>query len=161
HDRHFYIPTRLETDEQQLDHAEVPADLRELLEQKDVLYVGHNVNYELAMLLNGCITVQGKLRDTMRGMILLNEDDETYALKHLATKYRNMPSKTYGEVFGNIGFREVRGLKLASADAATDGDIRYKLYEFPRKHLQERFPTIYEYAVNIEMPLIYSVIDME
>src|SRR5699024_585334 len=37
----------------------------------------------------------------------------------------------------------------------------FRSYEFQRKHLQERFPTIYEYAVNVEMPLIYSVIDME
>ena len=161
HDRHCYIPTRHETDEQQLDHDEVTADLRELLEQKDVLYVGHNINYDLHMLLNEGITVQGTLWDTMEGMKLLNENESTYALKHLATKYLNMPSKTYGELFGNIGFHEVSDLKLATAYAAKDGDITYKLYEFQRKHLQERFPTIYEYAVNVEMPLIYSVIDME
>lgn len=161
HDRHCYIPTRHETDEQQLDHDEVTADLRELLEQKDVLYVGHNINYDLHMLLNEGITVQGALWDTMEGMKLLNENESTYALKHLATKYLNMPSKTYGELFGNIGFHEVSDLKLAAAYAAKDGDITYKLYEFQRKHLQERFPTIYEYAVNVEMPLIYSVIDME
>ena len=161
HDRHCYIPTRHETDEQQLDHDEVTADLRELLEQKDVLYVGHNINYDLHMLLNEGITVQGTLWDTMEGMKLLNENESTYALKHLATKYLNMPSKTYGELFGNIGFHEVSDLKLATAYAAKDGDITYQLYEFQRKHLQERFPTIYEYAVNVEMPLIYSVIDME
>src|SRR5699024_7654100 len=160
-DIHYYIPTRHDTDEFQLPHDRVTDRLRHLFEQKNVLYIGHNINYDLHMLLNEGITVQGALWDTMEGMKLLNENESTYALKHLATKYLNMPSKTYGELFGNIGFHEVSDLKLATAYAAKDGDITYQLYEFQRKHLQERFPTIYEYTVKVELPLIYSVIDME
>src|SRR5699024_10328468 len=160
-DIHYYIPTRHDTDEFQLPHDRVTDRLRHLFEQKNVLYIGHNINYDLHMLLNEGITVQGALWDTMEGMKLLNENEPTYALKHLATKYLNMPSKTYGELFGNIGFHEVSDLKLAAAYACKDGDITYQLYEFQRKHLQERFPTIYEYAVNVEMPLIYSVLAME
>ena len=160
-DRHYYIPTKHETDEYQLQHGIVTHRIRRLLEKKYVLYVGHNVGFDIQMLLNEGITVQGSLWDTMEGMKLLNENESTYALKHLATKYLNIPSKTYGELFGNIGFHEVSDLKLAAAYACKDGDITYQLYEFQRKHLQERFPTIYKYAVNVEMPLIYSVIDME
>src|SRR5699024_5290598 len=160
-DRHYYIPTKHETDEYQLQHGIVTHRIRRLLEKKYVLYVGHNVGFDIQMLLNEGITVQGTLWDTLEGMKLLNENEPTYALKHLATKYLNMPSKTYGELFGNIGFHEVSDLKLAAAYACKDGDITYQLYEFQRKHLQERFPTIYEYAVNVEMPLIYSVLAME
>src|SRR5699024_12463892 len=83
------------------------------------------------------------------------------ALKNLATKYLRIPSNTYGQLFGNKGFHEVDDLLLATAYAAKDGEITYKLYEFQRDQLQERFPTIYDYAVNIEMTLIYAVLVME
>src|SRR5699024_12822220 len=83
------------------------------------------------------------------------------ALKNLATKYLRIPSNTYGQLFGNKGFHEVDDLLLATAYAAKDGGITHKLYEFQRDQLQERFPTIYDYAVNIEMTLIYAVLEME
>lgn len=160
-DIHYYIPTKHDTDEYQLPHDRVTDRLRNIFENKNVLYIGHNVGFDIQMLLNEGISVQGSLWDTMEGMKLLNENESTYALKHLATKYLNMPSKTYGELFGKVGFHEVSDLKLATAYAAKDGDITYQLYLFQKKHLQERFPTIYKYAVDIEMPLIYSVLAME
>lgn len=88
-DVHYYIPTKHDTDEYQLAHGMVTDQLRKILEKKHVLYVGHNINYDLHMLLNEGITVQGSLWDTMEGMKLLNENESTYALKHLATKYLN------------------------------------------------------------------------
>lgn len=160
-DEHFYIPTKHDTDEVQLDHGKVTETLKPIFEAADKTFVFHNGKFDMAMLHNEGVTVQGTLWDSMEGMKLLNENEPTYALKHLATKYLNMPSKTYGELFGNIGFHEVSDLRLATAYAAKDGTLTWELYEFQRKHLQERFPTIYKYAVNVEMPLIYSVLAME
>lgn len=160
-DVHYYVPTKHKTEETQLDHDFVTVSLRQVFEQIPVLYVGQNIGFDLHMLLNEGITVQGTLWDTMEAMKLLNENETTYALKHLASKYLNMPSKTYGELFGNIGFHEVSDLKVAASYACKDGDVTYALYEFQRKHLSEKFPTIYEYAKEIEMPLIYSVLSME
>ena len=160
-DIHYYIPTRHETDEDQLDHDAVTTFVKRLLEKKDVLYIGHNVKFDIHMLRNEGITVSGSLWDTQEAMKLLNENEPTYALKKLASKYLNIPSMTYGQLFGNKGFHEVSDLKVATAYAAKDGDITYKLYEFQKKHLSEKFPTIYDYAVNIEMPLIHTVVEME
>ena len=160
-DIHYYIPTKHDTDEVQLQHEVVTSTLKDVLESPKALYIGHNVSFDLEMLLKEGIRVRGRLWDTQTGMILLNENEESYALKNLATKYLRIPSKTYGQLFGNKGFHEVDDLVLATAYAAKDGDITYKLYVFQRDQLQERFPTIYDYAVNIEMPLIYAVLEME
>lgn len=160
-DIHYYIPTKHDTDEVQLPHEVVTSKLKDILESPEALYIGHNISFDLEMLLKEGIQVKGRLWDTQTGMILLNENEGSYALKNLATKYLRIPSKTYGQLFGNKGFHEVDDLLLATAYAAKDGEITYKLYEFQRDQLQERFPTIYDYAVNIEMPLIYAVLEME
>src|SRR5699024_6898703 len=64
------------------------------------------------------------------------------------------------ELFGSKGFHEVSDLTLATAYAAKDGDITYQLYEFQVEHLR-KMPEVYQYAKDVEMPLIYSVMEME
>lgn len=158
---HYYVPTKHKTEEKQLDHEYVTGEISLMLESPDALYVGHNIGYDIHMLRNEGITVKGTLWDTQEAMKLLNENEDSYALKKLASKYLNIPSKTYGELFGNKGFHEVDDLLIATAYAAKDGEITDELYEFQRKHLTEQFPSIYEYAVDVEMPLIHTVVEME
>ena len=160
-DIHYYIPTKHDTDEVQLPHEAVTSKLKDILESPEALYIGHNVSFDLEMLLKEGIRVRGRLWDTQTGMILLNENEGSYALKNLATKYLRIPSKTYGQLFGNKGFHEVDDLVLATAYAAKDDDLTYRLYKFQKAQLQERFPSIWEYAVDVEMPLIYAVLEME
>src|SRR5690625_4536084 len=92
-------------------------------------------------------------------MKLLNENEPTYALKPLATKYLNDKSYTYGELFGDRGFHEVP-LDQALAYAAKDGDITYRLYEFQRKHMAQH-GNILRYFEEVEMPLLSIVSNME
>ena len=160
-DEHFYIPTKHETDMVQLDHDYVTDKLRDVYENAKTLKIAHNASFDIHMLRHEGVSVKGDLWDTMEAMKLLNENEESYALKKLASKFLNIPSKTYGELFGKKGFHEVEDLEIATSYAAKDGDVTYQLYEFQKKHLSESFPTIYEYAKTVEMPLIYSVIEME
>ena len=160
-DTHYYIPTRHETDEFQLDHELVRDSLKPLFENKNISKSGHNIGFDIQMLYNDGINVRGQLFDTQEAMKLLNENEESFALKTLASKYLNMPSKTYGQLFGKKGFHEVSDLAIATAYAAKDGDITYKLKEFQEKHLKKSFPEIYKYFMTVEMPLIYVICDME
>src|SRR5699024_3084419 len=160
-DTHYYIPTRHETDEFQLDHELVRDSLKPLFENKNISKSGHNIGFDIQMLYNYGINVKGQLFDTQEAMKLLNENEDSFALKTLASKYLNMPSKTYGQLFGKKGFHEVSDLAIATAYAAKDGDITYKLKEFQEKHLKKSFPEIYKYFMTVEMPLIYVICDME
>lgn len=160
-DEHYYIPTRHETDEVQLDHEHVTRQVKTVMERTDVLYIAHNAKYDIHMLKNEGITFKGRLWDTQEGMKLLNENEGSFALKNLVTKYLGIDSMTYGQLFGKNGFHTVSDLKIATSYAAKDGDVTYKLYQFQVEHLSKRFPTIYKYALDVEMPIIPVVVDME
>lgn len=160
-DVHYYVPTKHKTEETQLDHDFVTVSLRQVFEKPDATFVLHNGKFDIHMLLNEGVTVSGALWDTQECMRLLNENEDSYALKKLASKYLNTPSKTYGELFGKKGFHEVSDLLIATSYAAKDGEITEMLREFQVKHLSEQFPSIYEYIVDVEMPLIYTIIEME
>lgn len=160
-DKHYYIPTKHDTTETQLDHDYVLSVLKPIYEDETTLKIGHNLKYDIHMLRNEGITVRGELWDTQEAMRLLNENEPSYALKTLVSKFLKIPSLTYGQLFGKKGFNEVSDLTVATSYAAKDGDVTYALYEFQRKQLEERFPTIYQYAKEIEMPLLYAVVEME
>lgn len=160
-DTHYYIPTKHDTDMPMLDHDYVNEKLKPYYECERIMKIAHNSSFDIHMLRNEGITVKGELWDTQEGMRLLNENEKSYALKTLVTKYLSIPSLTYGQLFGKKGFHEVSDLEIATAYAAKDGDVTYKLYEFQRKHLEGSFPTIWKYAKEIEMPLIYTVVELE
>ncbi len=106
------------------------------------------------------ITLRGLAWDTQEAMRLLNENEESNALKNLVTKYLGIQSETYGELFGQVGFDEVSDLRIATAYAAKDGDVTLKLRDFQRKHL-EKMPSVLEYFETVEMPLIPIVVKTE
>ena len=90
---------------------------------------------------------------------MLNENEPSYALKPLATKYLRDNSYTYGELFGQVGFNEI-DLETALAYAAKDGDLTYRLYEIQRHHL-DKHGNILDYFERVEMPLMSIVSDIE
>lgn len=106
------------------------------------------------------IKLRGLTWDTQECMKLLNENEMSYQLKKLVEKYLNIPSQTYEELFGQVGFQKVGDLRIALAYAAKDGDVTRKLRDYQRKHL-ERFPSIYEYYTTVEVPLINTVMELE
>ena len=160
-DKHYYIPTDHDDDSiTQLDRDYVAEKLRPLYENPRIGFIAHNAGFDMQMLRNNFGIKVANLRwDTLEAMKLLNENEPSYALKPLITKYLGDNSHTYGELFGDKGFHEVP-LDQALAYAAKDGDITFKLYEFQRKHLSQH-GNILEYFETVEMPLLSIVSDME
>src|SRR5699024_2741811 len=120
----------------------------------------HNSKFDIAMLRNNFgINIGNLLWDTQEAQFLLNENEQSYALKPLASKYLKDKSYSYGDLFGNKGFDEV-SLKDALAYAAKDGDITYRLYEFQKYHMS-RIGNIFDYFSKVEMPLLRIVSEIE
>lgn len=119
------------------------------------------MKFDMQMLRNNFgIKVANLVWDTQEAMILLNENEPSYALKPLVSKYLRIDSLGYADLFGKgTGFNEI-DLRTALAYAAKDGDITYKLYEFQRKHLAQH-GNILRYFETVEMPLLSIVSDME
>src|SRR5690625_7782677 len=84
-------------------------------------------------------------------MKMITENEPTFAIKPLGSKYLRIPSLTYGELFGKKGFHEVP-LDVALAYAAKDGDVTLKLRNFQRFHLA-KMPEVLDYYERIEIPL--------
>src|SRR5699024_3511899 len=158
-DMHYYIPTGHDDPRPQLDADWVNKRLKPLYEAEDIDKIAHFGKFDWQMNWQTGTTVKGRIWDTMEAMKLLNENEPSYQLKPLATKYLRDESYTYKELFGNKGFNEVP-LDQALAYAAKDGDVTYRLYQFQRFHL-EKHGNILEYFETVEMPLIPIVAEME
>ena len=155
---HAYIPTKHDEGDQ-LNSDYVNEVLRPLYEDESVGKIAHNAKFDINMLANEGITLKGLTWDTLEAMKLLNENEPTYALKPLVSKYLNDPSATYGELFGKRGFNEIP-LDEATAYAAKDGDVTLRLRDFQRYHLS-KMSKVLEYYENVEVPLIPIIAEME
>jgi DNA polymerase-1 len=159
-DRHVYIPIKPTEDDRAMDSEYVLSGLKPFMERKDVQKVLHNANYDIQMFLRHNIELNGVAWDTQHAMALLNENEMSFALKNLATKYLNEPSDTFAELFGKDAKFATIPLDIALVYAAKDTDLTWRLYEFQRHHLS-KMPGVLEYYESVEVPLIYAIVDME
>jgi DNA polymerase I len=158
-DRHVYIPVAHQTEGQQLPRDYVLRCLRPFIENERIGKVLHNANFDIQMFMRYGIRLRGLRWDTMIAMHLLNENEPSFKLKDLATKYLKEPSDTYAVLFGKASFDTVP-LDIALVYAAKDTDITWRLYQFQLHHLQKR-PKLLKIYEKVENPLIDVVVDME
>src|SRR5699024_11429531 len=118
----------------QLDNAMVSKKLRTYYEDDSLGKIAHSAGFDIHMLDREGITLRGLTWDTLEAIKMLNENESTFALKPLVTKYLRDDSYTYGELFGKKGFDKIT-LDQALAYAAKDGDVTLKLRDFQRYHL--------------------------
>lgn len=158
-DLHYYVPTD-HVEKTAIDTASALTKLAPILANEDIGKVLHNAKYDIHMFRRHGVDMRGLAWDTQEAMQLLNENEPSMALKNLATKYLNEPSDTFSELFGkDAKFAEVP-LDVAMVYAAKDTHITWKLYEFQRKHFV-KMPSIERYMREVEVPLIYAIVDME
>lgn len=166
-DVHCYIPVRhnRETVEgEQLPPWYIFQELKCHLECKHLKKVMHNSKFDVHMLRKEGIEVQGLWCDTMVAMHLLNENEPSFALKNLATKYGRYfgfedKSMTYEELFGKGGF-ENTPLDIGTVYACKDTHLTYKFYTWIMQQF-DRLPQLKELYFNIELPITNICISME
>jgi len=159
-DIHAYIPTRHKTDHPQLPNDYVVQRLKPYYENESLGKLAHNAKFDIHMLAREGVDLRGLTWDTQEAMKILNENEPSFALKRLVTKYLGIQSYTYGDLFGKTSFGDVSDLRLALAYAAKDGDVTRKLRDFQRNHLR-RFPEMLAYYESVEVPLIKTIVHME
>jgi DNA polymerase I len=155
---HVYIPVGHDEGEQ-LSREYVLARLKPVLEDESVGKVLHNYKFDAHMFIKHGIRMRGLRWDTQIAMHILNENEPSYALKNLATRYLNEPSDTFETLFGKAKFNTIP-LDIALVYAAKDTDLTWRLYRFQRAHF-ERLPKLLDVYERIENPLIDVVLDME
>ena len=161
---HFYVPFRHTTGEQMLPADVCLSVIKPVLEDPKVLKVLHNVKFDHEKFLFDKYSISMvNFVDTMVLMYVLNENEESYALKKLATKYGkhfgfNEKSDTYEELFGKGGF-ENTPIKVGYIYACKDTHLTWSLYQWQLEHLKKQ-PKLWHIAFDIEMPLIPVLLKM-
>ncbi|MBC9785919.1 DNA polymerase I [Heliobacterium chlorum] len=162
-DYHVYIPVAHKTGKQ-LKRELVLEALRPMLEDPKIGKVLHNAKFDIHMLIRHGVRMRGLLHDTRIAMALLNENEPSYALKNLATKYGKYfgfqeESHTFEELFGKTRFDNV-ALDVALVYAAKDTHVTLGLYKWQMEHLQKR-SKLQQLHRDMENALVDVCVDME
>lgn len=139
----------------QLSRDHILQRLKPLLENPNKKKVGHNLKYDMEVLANYSITLQGIAFDTMLESYLLNTTNR-HDMDSAALHYLNHQTITYEQVAGKgakqITFNQVF-LEQAGNYAAEDADITLQLHHTLYPQLCENKGLLNTYT-QLEIPLI-------
>jgi DNA polymerase-1 len=140
----------------QLNREAMLRKLKPLLEDPRPRKVGQNLKYDLGVLANHGITLNGIAHDTMLESYVLDSTASRHDMDSLALKYLGHKTIKYEEVAGKgkgqINFREVP-VEQAAQYAAEDADITLRLHQHMWPRLNET-PALVKLYQEIELPLV-------
>jgi DNA polymerase-1 len=147
----------------QLERDWVLGQLRPLLEDPKQAKLGQNLKYDMNVLANYGIRLQGIAHDTMLESYVLDSTATRHDMDSLALKYLSHKAISYEEVAGKgkaqVTFNKVV-LETAAAYAAEDADITLRLHEtlWPKLENDVALKTVYR---DMEIPLLTVLADIE
>jgi DNA polymerase I len=136
---------------------------RPLFNNPNILVVGHNLKFDLAILRSQGMRVRGNLFDTMIAHALI-EPDKKHGMDYLSQVYLGYKPISITTLIGN----DKEGLQKSMAEvdpavlaeyAAEDADVTWQLYEKLVALLAEQGQEKVFY--DVEMPLIPALVSME
>ncbi|MGZ4955362.1 MAG: DNA polymerase I [Methylobacter sp.] len=140
----------------QLDRSEILEKLRPLLEDPHKLKLGQNLKYDMHVLANHGIALDGIAHDTMLESYVLNSTATKHNMDDLAKEYLDVTTIHYEDVAGkgakHIGFQKVP-IEQAAPYAAEDADITLQLHQVLNAKLAQQ-PKLLELYTQMEVPLI-------
>jgi DNA polymerase-1 len=153
-----YVPLAHDYDNApaQLDREDVLKKLKPLLENPAIKKIGHNIKFDLEVLANHGIHLQGVAYDTMLHSYILDSSVNNHGMDALALKFLSWRTISYEEVAGKgakqVGFNQVN-IEKAAEYASEDADVTLQLHLklWPRVAKEAGLKHIYE---NIEMQLL-------
>lgn len=163
-DKHFYVPFR-HTDKDTLTPYYAMEAIRPFLENPNVLKVLANAKFDHEKFFYDEYSIYFvNFVDVQVLMYVLNENEPSYKLKDLATKYGKQfgfpdPSDTYETLFGKGGFEDTP-LDVAYIYACKDTHITWNMYQWQLEHLRKQ-PKLWHVAFDIEMPLMPVILKMQ
>src|SRR3990172_6064234 len=133
-----------------------------ILGNPSIKKIGQNLKYDLLVLGQYKIAVQGAAFDTMIASYLLNPSKTSHGLEAIALEYLNYKVTTYTDVTGSgkhqIGFNEV-DIETATRYSGEDADIALRLKRTLGPKLEEQ--GLGKLFREIEMPLMEVLVSME
>jgi len=146
----------------QLDFAATLASVRPLLENVAIRKVGQNLKYDMHVLANHGIALNGIVHDTLLQSYVL-ESHRSHNMDDLAMRHLGAKTITFEEVAGKgarqVGFNQV-SVEQAAEYAAEDADITLQLHQalYPQVEQNDGLAHIYR---DLEMPVMHILFKME
>ncbi|HSH53369.1 MAG TPA: 5'-3' exonuclease H3TH domain-containing protein, partial [Bacteroidales bacterium] len=135
---------------------------KDIFENKNIKKIGQNIKYDILVLKNYGINVQGEIFDTMIAHYLL-QPELRHNLNYLAEQYLGYKPVDIEELIGKKGAYQgsMRNVPLDKLKdyAAEDSDLTFQLKELFEKELKKT--GLSDLAETIEMPLIPVLAEME
>lgn len=157
----YYIPLRHATGEQQVDFNLAISLLKTILEDKNIKKYLHNAKFDMLILRNSGINLQGLAFDTMVAAGLIRDDGDRIGLKALSEQYFNQVMISFKEVVTDkkrTNFMQVP-VEEATDYAAADAHQTWLLVDPVLAEL--RAQSELELYETIEHPLITVLYQME
>ena len=141
---------------EQLDKDSVLEQLKPLLEDPSIKKVGQNLKYDMSVLAQHGINLQGIAFDTMLESYVFDSVATRHDMDSLAEKYLEETCISFSEVAGKgvaqLTFNQV-ALEQAAPYAAEDADITLRLHQclWPKVQAQPTLETVFN---DLELPLL-------
>ena len=141
---------------------EIIAEFKDVLENPSIQKIGQNLKYDIQILRNYGIHVQGKIFDTMLAHFLLDPESGS-GMDLLADTYLNYKTISYESLVGPKGRKQktidqIEPEKVADY-ACEDADITLQLKEALVSKVEER--QLQSLLHDVEEPLSFVLADME
>jgi len=148
---------------EQLDRDWVLTQLKPILEDPKLPKIGQNLKYDVSVLANYDIAVQGITFDTMLQSYVLDSVSSRHDMDTLSQTYLGHKPVPYTEVAGKgkaqITFDQV-DIDTAGHYAAEDADVTLRLHNTMMPSLT-RQPTLHRVYTELEIPLVGVLSRME
>lgn len=160
-DLHYYIPVR-HKDVKQLPVETVVSRLKPYLEDPKVKKVLFNAKFDSHVLIREGVRMKGLEMDCMVAIWLLSENEPSYRLKDLATKYLKEPSDTYEELFGKDARFDEIPIDVALVYASKDTHLTLRFYKWILSHMtKDKLKNVHELYKRIENGIVDVCVNME
>ncbi|MCK4812755.1 MAG: DNA polymerase I [Candidatus Marinimicrobia bacterium] len=137
--------------------------LEPVLSNTDIMKIGQHIKFDMLVLQQHGVHLQGKLFDTMLAAYLLNPDMNSYKLDILAERYLHYHMIPITDLIGTKKSKQIPMSQVSLKDitfyAAEDADITFRLYEIFNKKLEQA--SLLMVFHEIELPLIWVLADMQ
>lgn len=147
----------------QLDMTYVLQQVKPLLENPNKAKIGQHIKYDMNILANYGIQVQGVVADTMLESYVLNSVAGRHDMDSLAERFLNMRTTHFEDIAGKgkhqLTFNQIE-LEQAAVYAAEDADITLRLHLCMMQAL-DQLASLKHLFLTIEVPLIPVLAKME
>ncbi|EKD53778.1 MAG: hypothetical protein ACD_60C00155G0005 [uncultured bacterium] len=148
---------------EQLNREETLKKLKPILENPNIKKIGHNIKYDMEVLANHGIHLQGIAYDTLLESHILESGSNAHDMDSLALKYLGWRTILFKEVAGTgakqVTFDQVN-IEQAAIYSAEDADVTLQLHHILWPKI-EKIPSLQKVLTEIEMPLVPVIAHIE